>query len=164
MWWLLFCQPDQNYSKKIRIEMKSINTDAWPINFILSFSGLSPILIGPKINFFKLTRHRRPQQCVHLLDLTQPKRARPNQISSKKLQLGPTKYFSVYRNNANLQEKFWAQPSYKRAKFILWCIRFVTIGMPNRMSHRMPYQILSSMAKLQDRTYDALYRRFSTRH
>jgi hypothetical protein len=83
--------------KKIRIEMKSINTDAWLVNFILSFSGLSPILFGPKVNFFKLMWHRRPQQCVHLLDSTQRKRARPNEISSKKATIGPNKiFFGLY--------------------------------------------------------------------
>jgi hypothetical protein len=96
MCWLLFCQTDQNYSKKDRIEMKSINTDAWLVNFILSFSGLSPILIGKKSIFFKLTWHRRPQQCAHLLDSTQPKQARPNQISSKKATIGPNKNFGLY--------------------------------------------------------------------
>jgi hypothetical protein len=40
--------------KRIRIEMTSINTDAWLVNFILSFSGLSPILIGPKVNIFQI--------------------------------------------------------------------------------------------------------------
>jgi hypothetical protein len=147
------------FKKRIRIEMKSINTDAWLVNFILSFSGLSPILIGPKVNFFKLTWHRRPQQCVHLLDSTQPKQARPNQISYRKATIGPNIFFSSYMNNASLQEQFWAQPSNKRAKFVLWRIQFVTIGMP----HQMPHQILSSVEKLQDRTYDALYRHFSTR-
>jgi hypothetical protein len=96
MCWLLFCQTDQNYSKKDRIEMKSINTDAWLVNFILSFSGLSPILIGKKSIFFKLTWHRRPQQCAHLLDSTQPKQARPNKISSKKATIGPNKNFGLY--------------------------------------------------------------------
>jgi hypothetical protein len=81
------------FKKRIRIEMKSINTDAWLVNFILSFSGLSPILIGPKVNFFKLTWHRRPQQCVHLLDSTQPKQARPNQISYRKATIGPNNFF-----------------------------------------------------------------------
>jgi hypothetical protein len=144
------------FKKRIRIEMKSINIDAWLVNFILSFSGLSPILIRPKVDFFKWTWHRRSQQCAHLLDSTQPKRARPNQISSKKATIGPNKIFSGYMNNASLQEQFWAQPNYKRTKFVLWRIRFVTIGMP--------HQILSSVAKLQDRSYDALYRRFSTHH
>jgi hypothetical protein len=41
--------------KRIRIEMKSINTDALLVNCMLSFSSLSPLLIGPKVNFFKLT-------------------------------------------------------------------------------------------------------------
>jgi hypothetical protein len=34
--------------------MKSINTDALLVNFILSFSGLSPILVGPKVIFFQI--------------------------------------------------------------------------------------------------------------
>jgi hypothetical protein len=89
--------------------MKSINSDAWLVNFILS----------QKLIFFKLMWHTWPQQCVHLLDSTQPKRAHPNHISSKKLQLGPTKSFSGYMNNASLHEQFWAHPSYKRAKFAM---------------------------------------------
>jgi hypothetical protein len=52
MCWLLFCQADRNYLKRIRIEMKSINIDAWLVNFMLSFSVLSPLLIGPKVIFF----------------------------------------------------------------------------------------------------------------
>jgi hypothetical protein len=144
------------FKKWIRIEMKTINTDAWLVNFILFFSGLSPILIGPKFNFFKSTWHRRPQQCVHRLDSTQPKGPALIKFHLKKLQFGPTKSFSSYMNNTSLQEQFWAQTSYKRAKFVLWRIRFVTIGMPHRF--------LSSVAKLQDRTYDVLYRRFSMRH
>ena len=89
------------FKKRIRIEMKSINTDAWLVNFILSFSGLSPLLIGPKINFFfKLTWHRRPQQCAHLLDSTQPKRAHPNQILSKKATIGPNIiFFGLYEQH-----------------------------------------------------------------
>jgi hypothetical protein len=86
--------------------MKSINTDAWLDNFMLS-------LVGPKVNFFKFAWHRRLQQCAHLLDSTQPKWAHPNQIASKKLQLGPRKSVLGYMNNANLQEEFWAQPNYK---------------------------------------------------
>jgi hypothetical protein len=40
--------------KNIISEMKSINTDAGLINFMLSFSGLSSLLIGPKVKIFKL--------------------------------------------------------------------------------------------------------------
>jgi hypothetical protein len=80
--------------KRIRIQMKSINIDAWLVNFILSFNGLSPLLIGPKVNFFKLTWHRRLQQCAHLLDSTQPKRDHPNQISSKKLQASQIRFMT----------------------------------------------------------------------
>jgi hypothetical protein len=108
--------------------MKSISTDAWLVNFILSFSGLSPILIRPKVNFFKLTWHTRPQQCAHLLDSNNQNGLDLIKFHPKKLQLGPTKSFSGYVNSANLQEQIWAQPSYKRAKLVLWCIRFVTIG------------------------------------
>jgi hypothetical protein len=86
--------------------MKSINTDAWLANSMLSFSGLSPLLIGTKVIFFKLTWHKRPQQCVHLLNSTQPKRADPNQISSKKATIGRNKIFLSYMNNASLQEQF----------------------------------------------------------
>jgi hypothetical protein len=49
--------------------------------------------------------HRRPQQCVHLLDSTQPKRVHPNQISSKKLQLGPSKSFWA----------IWTMPAYRNS-------------------------------------------------
>jgi hypothetical protein len=97
--WKLFCQPYQNYSKeKIKIEVKSINNDAWLlVNFMLSFSGLSPLLIGPKLIFFELTWHIRPQQRAHLLDSTQQKRAHPNQISSKKATNRPNKtFFGLY--------------------------------------------------------------------
>jgi hypothetical protein len=77
--------------------MKSINTDVWLVNFILHFSGLSPILIGPKVNFFKLMWRRRPQQCEHLLNSTQPKQAWPNQLSSKKATIWPNKiFFGLY--------------------------------------------------------------------
>jgi hypothetical protein len=61
---------------------------------------------------------------------------------------GPTKIFLAYLNNAGLQEQFWAQPSNKWVKFILWLKWFVTIGMS--------YQIMSSVAKLQERSYDVL--------
>jgi hypothetical protein len=40
--------------KNIRIEMKSINTDTRFVNVLLSFSGLSPLLIGPKVIFFQI--------------------------------------------------------------------------------------------------------------
>jgi hypothetical protein len=46
---------DYYFANQIRIEMKSITTNTWLVNFMLSFSGLSPLLIGPKVNFFKLT-------------------------------------------------------------------------------------------------------------
>ena len=42
------------FKKRIRIKIKSINTDASLVNFILSFSGLSPLLIGPGVNFFQI--------------------------------------------------------------------------------------------------------------
>jgi hypothetical protein len=148
------------FKRKIRIEIKPINNDTWLVSFMLSFSGFSPVLIGPKVIFFKLTWHRRPQQCAHLLDSTQPKRTEPNQISSKKATIGPKKIFLGNMNDASLKEQFWAQPNYKQTKFILWRIRFVTISMP----HRMPHQIMSSVAKLQEGSYDALYWRFCTHH
>ena len=40
--------------KKIRIEMKSINIDARLVNFLLAFSGLSPLFIRPKVNFIEI--------------------------------------------------------------------------------------------------------------
>jgi hypothetical protein len=81
----------------ITIKIKSINTDTWLVNFMLPFSGLRPLLNGPKVNFFNSTWHRWPQQCAHLLDLTQPKWAHPNQISSKKATIGPNKiFFALY--------------------------------------------------------------------
>jgi hypothetical protein len=87
--------------------MKSINTDAWLVNLILFFSGLSLISIGPKVIFLKLTWHKRPQQCEHLLDSTQSKRADPIKFHLKKLQLDPAKSFSrwttsAYRNSFGL--------------------------------------------------------------
>jgi hypothetical protein len=93
MCWLLFCQADRDYSKKDHNWNEFINTDAWLVNFMFSFSGLSPLLIGPKVIFFKLTWHIRPQQCAHLLNSTQQKQAHPNQISSKKGIIGPNKIF-----------------------------------------------------------------------
>jgi hypothetical protein len=94
---LLFCQLDRNYSRKDR-NWNEIH--AWLVNFILSFNGLSPILIGPKVNFFKLTWQRRPQQCARLLHSTQPKWACPNQISSKKATIGPNKiFFGIYEQH-----------------------------------------------------------------
>jgi hypothetical protein len=91
-----FANQSEIIRKRIRIEMKSINTDAWLVNFILSFSGISPILIA-KSQFYSITWHRRPQQCAHLLDSTQQKRARPNQISSKKATIEPNKiFFGLY--------------------------------------------------------------------
>jgi hypothetical protein len=74
--------------------------------FILSFSGHIPILIGPKVNFFKLTWHRRPQQYARLLESTQPKRAPPNQISSKKATIGPNKIFF---------RAIWTTPAYRKS-------------------------------------------------
>jgi hypothetical protein len=126
----------------IRIEMKFINTYSWLVNFMLSFSG-------PKVFFFKLT-WQRSRNNVHTC-WTRPNKNGPNLIEFhlKKLQLGPTKSFLDYTNNASIQEKFWAQPNCKQAKLVLWPIQFITIGMP--------HQIMSSVAKLQEWSNDALY-------
>jgi hypothetical protein len=83
--------------KNIISEMKSINTDAWLIKFMLSFSGLSSLLIGQKVKIFKLMWHRRSQQCAHLLDSTQPKRVHPNKVSYEKGAIEPNKiFFGLY--------------------------------------------------------------------
>jgi hypothetical protein len=95
--------------------MKPINIDAWLVNFMLPYTGLSPLLIGPKVNFFQINVTQKATIMCAPVGLDQPKPVHPNQISSKKLQLGKTKSFWSYMNNASLTEHFWAQPNYRRA-------------------------------------------------
>jgi hypothetical protein len=64
--------------------------------------GLAHFNLSKSQYFFKLMCHRRLQQCAHLLDSSQPKRVHPNQISSKKLQLGPKNIFWA----------IWTPPAY----------------------------------------------------
>jgi hypothetical protein len=41
------------------MEMKSINIDARVVNFMLAFNGLSPLLVGPKVNFFQINMTKK---------------------------------------------------------------------------------------------------------
>jgi hypothetical protein len=84
--------------------MKSINTDAWLVNFMLSSSGLSPILIGPKVIFFQINvTHKDATMCISVG--LRPNQNEPTLIKFhlKQLQLCPTKSFWA----------IWTTPAYK---------------------------------------------------
>jgi hypothetical protein len=71
---------------------------------MLSFSVLSPLLIGPKVNFFQIkVAHKAAKKCTHV-GLDPRKRGPPNLISSKKATIGSNKIFLGYMNNACIQE------------------------------------------------------------
>jgi hypothetical protein len=81
--------------------MKSINIDAWFVNFMLSFRGLGPVLIGPKVNFFKLMWQISCKQCAHQLYSTQQKGPTLIKFDLKSNKWAP-KSFLGYMNNVSL--------------------------------------------------------------
>ena len=74
----------------------------------------------------------------------------PN-LDPNQQQIGLPKLFLGYLDNFDLQEQFWAKPNNKMGQ-----IRFMTKQFVISMPHRMPHQILSIVAKLQESSYDVL--------